>query len=60
MQREIIVQGNPRVYKALKEMMNNIYEQLQHIGSVSEMSPEMHETLKLIAVTLDGMKEESQ
>ena len=60
MQREIIVQGNPRVYKALKEMMKTIYERLQHIGSVSEISPEMHETLKLIAVTLDGMKEESQ
>lgn len=58
MNHDIVVQGNPRVYKALKTQMNKIYEELQRIGKSDEIMEEMHETLKLIAVTLNGLKEE--
>ena len=60
MKRDIVVQGNPRVYKALKTQMNNIYEELQRIGKCDEITAELHETLNLIAVTLNGMKEERE
>ena len=58
MNREVIVQGNPRVYKALKGQMTKIYEELLRITNSKEISPEMLETINLIAVTLNGLKEE--
>ena len=58
MNRDIVVQGNPRVYKALKTNMEKIYEELRRISDEKEISPEMLETINLIAITLDGMKEE--
>lgn len=58
MNREVIVQGNPRVYKALKGQMIKIYEELRRISDSKEISPEMLETINLIAVTLGGLKEE--
>ena len=45
--REIRVDGNPRVYKALKNQMADIYA-------------DMLETLQMIAITLNGMKEGSE
>ena len=58
MNREVIVQGNPRVYKALKGQMIKIYEELRRICDSKEISPEMLETINSIAVTLGGLKEE--
>lgn len=59
MNRDIVVQGNPRVYKALKTNMEKIYEELQRITDEKEISPEMLETLNLIAITLKGLKDNS-
>lgn len=58
LQQDIVVVGNPRVYKALKTQMAQIYDELRHISDDRDISEEMLETLKLIAVTLDGLKEE--
>ena len=57
MNRDIIVQGNPRVYKALKTNMEKICEELQRISDGKDISPEMLETLNLIAITLKGLKD---
>ncbi len=59
MNRDIIVQSNPRVYKALKTNMEQIYMELKRITDEKEISPEMLETLNLIAITLDGLKNNS-
>ena len=58
--REIRVVGNPRVYKALKNQMADIYAELQRLTSVQEVMPDMLETLQMIAITLNGMKEGSE
>lgn len=58
MNRDVIVQGNPRVYKALKNQMTSIYEELQRISNSEDISHEILETINLIAVTLNGLKEE--
>ena len=58
MNRDVVVQGNPRVYKALKNQMEQIYAELQRINEGAEVSDEMLATLNLIAVTLNEMKEE--
>ena len=59
-EREIRVVGNPRVYKALKNQMADIYEELQRLTLAQEVTPDMLETLQVIAITLNGMKEGSE
>lgn len=55
--RDIVVQGNPRVYKALKNQMAELYEELKRIEQFSEENEELLYTLQLVAETLNGMKE---
>lgn len=55
--REVVVQGNPRVYKALKNQMERIYEELKRLEKCSGENDEMLYTLQVIAITLNGMKE---
>lgn len=59
LEREVIVQGNPRVFKALREQLVAILEELRRIEAGAEMDQEMLEVIQMIAVILDGMKEET-
>lgn len=59
MERDIVVQGNPKVYKALKINMESILSELERINNNSELSDELLELIEMIAVILDGMKGES-
>lgn len=36
LQREVVVQGNPRVYKALRNELTNLTNQLQNINQVND------------------------
>lgn len=54
-EREIIVYGNPRVYKALKGQMELIYNELLRLRSGNDASEEFLETIRLVAKTLGGM-----
>ncbi len=56
--RDIVVQGNPRVYKALRDQLAAVLDELRHIESAGEIRDELHENIELIARTLYGMKEE--
>ncbi len=58
LQREVVVQGNPRVYKALRAQLNAVYEELQHIECCNDVTPELLEVLQFMATILNGMKEE--
>ena len=58
MNRDIVVQGNPRVYKALKDQLANVLAELQRIASAGEMRDELFENIALITKTLNEMKEE--
>ena len=53
------VVGNPHVYKALKDQLAQVLEELQRLSAANEMTPELVETVNLIAVPLTGMKEAS-
>ncbi|MEZ3473126.1 MAG: mobilization protein [Lachnospiraceae bacterium] len=57
--RDVVVQGNPRVYKALKNQMAAIHEELKRMESVSPDNDELLYTLQLIAITLDGLNREN-
>ena len=57
--REVVVQGNPRVYKALRNELNAVAAELQRLEPGMAMEPELVETLRLLADLLAGMKEGS-
>lgn len=57
---EVTVQGNPRVYKALKNQMEQIGEELKRLERCSEENEELLRTIQMVAVTLIGMKGETQ
>lgn len=47
--RDVVVQGNPRVYKALKNQMAAIHEELKRLETVSPDNDELLYTLQVIA-----------
>lgn len=57
--RDVVVQGNPRVYKALKNQLAAVLDELKRIKDGAGVDDELLETIDLITVTLDGMKRES-
>ena len=58
--KDVVVQGNPRVYKALKNQMAAIYEELKRLEALSPDNDELLYTLQVIAITLDGLKGEDE
>lgn len=58
--RDVVVQGNPRVYKALRNQMVAIYEELKRLEALSPDNDELLYTLQVIAITLDGLKGEDE
>ena len=57
--RDVIVQGNPRVYKALRNQLADVLYELQRIESGNELSDELLAVIEMIAVILGDMKEVS-
>ena len=58
--REIVVQGNPRVYKALRNQFDAVLDELKRIKTAGELSDELLDNIQLITRTLYGMKEETE
>lgn len=56
-EKDVIVQGNPRVYKALKDEMQKILMELQRIRDASDMNQDLLEVISLVADIMSGMKE---
>lgn len=56
--KDVIVQGNPRVYKALRIQLEDVLMQLRCIADSSEISPELMDTIHFISNIMNGMKEE--
>ena len=54
--RDIVVQGNPRVYKALKDHMKTILNELKRIEAGQSVDEDLLENINLITVILGGMK----
>ena len=56
--RDVVVQGNPRVYKALRNQMADIYEELKRLERCSEANDELLYTIQMIAEIMNGLKGE--
>ena len=56
--REVVVQGNPKVFKALKHQMTQIYEELKRLEKVSNDNEELIIVVEMIATIMKGMVNE--
>lgn len=56
MERDVVVQGNPRVYKAIKTQMADMLAELQRIEAGNNVSDDLLNIIELITVTMDGLK----
>ena len=55
--RDVIVQGNPRVYKALRNELGAVLDELQRIASGEQVDDDLLDTIHLIAAIMSGLKE---
>ncbi len=58
--KDIVVQGNPRVFKALRNQLADVLTELQRIEAGSEINDELLDLIEMIADILGGLKEESE
>lgn len=54
--RDVVVQGNPRVYKALKNELAAVQAELERIEAGKGIDEELLNDIELIAVILGGLK----
>jgi len=57
--RDVIVQGNPKVYKALRNQLVAVLDELRRIEKGGEVQDDLLDTIELIAKIMAGMKEDS-
>ena len=57
--RAVVVQGNPRVYKALRDQLAAVLNELRRIEAGDSVSDELLDVIEMIAAIMDGMKEEN-
>ena len=53
--REVVVQGNPRAYKALRDQLAAVLAELQRIEAGAGVD---EDNIELIAAIMDGMRED--
>ena len=58
--RDVVVQGNSRVYKALRNELSAVLSELKRIASGESVSLDLLNTIELITITMDGLKEEDE
>ena len=58
--KDVVVQGNPRVFKALRNQLAEVLLELQRIETGSAANDELLDLIEMIADILGGMKEESE
>ena len=57
--RDVVVQGNPRVYKALRDQLAAVLDELRRIKKGGSVNDELLDVIEMIAAIMDGMKEEN-
>ena len=54
-----MVQGNPRVYKALRDQLAAVLDELRRMEAGGSVNDELLDVIEMIAAIMDGMKEET-
>ena len=58
--QEIVVQGNPRVYKALRQELAEVLTELKRIETGNSVDEELLNVIELITIILGGLKGENE
>lgn len=58
MNRDVVVQGNPRVFKALRNQLAEVLAELQRIEAGGGVNDELLDVIEMIADILGGLKGE--
>lgn len=58
--QDVVVQSNPRVYKALKTELSAVLTELKRIEAENGVDEELLNVIELIAVILGGLKGEDE
>ena len=58
LEKEVTINGNPRVYKALRNQLSNILSELQRLEAVSDDNEELLDITQYVAEVLDGLQAE--
>ncbi len=56
--KDVVVQGNPRVFKALRDQFNAVLDELRRIEAGVGVDDELMDTIQMMAAIMDGMKED--
>ena len=57
--RAVVVQGNPRVYKALRDQLAAVLDELRRIEAGQGVNDELLDTIQMIAIIMNGMQEDT-
>ena len=57
LQKEIVVQGNPRVYKALRNQLDAVWVELRRIESAGQMEPGRMDQMEYMLKIMEGLNE---
>ena len=58
LERDVVVQGNPRVYKALRDQLTAVLDELRRIEAGQGVNDELLDTIQMIATIMNGMQED--
>ena len=58
--RDVVVQGNPRIFKALKTELATVLTELKRIEAGNGVDEELLNVIELIAVIMGGLKGEDE
>ena len=58
--QDVVVQGNPRVYKALKTELATVLTELQRIEAGNSIDDKLLNVIELIAIIIGGLKGENE
>ena len=59
LERDVVVQGNPRVYKALRDQLAAVLDELRRIEAGQGVNDGLLDTIQMIATIMNGMQEEA-
>ncbi len=56
-EQEVVVQGNPKVFAALRREMRDILDEIQRLDAGQQMNEDTAEALSMVIRIMAGMKE---
>ena len=58
LERDVVVQGNPKVYKALRDQLSAVLDELRRIEAEQSVNDELLDTIRMITTIMKGMQED--